>query len=144
MTHRSRSSAELTKKRKSLTPARLADVALMGLCTAMLAAFVPSASAKRKLRPFHTPDERDDAASVSRSTAVECGTVRVPQYWTDPGTGTFTVHFRVYEHTDQQLPALEPIVDHGGRARTRLDRVGKRVQVHDRAASRAPRHDRHG
>jgi pimeloyl-ACP methyl ester carboxylesterase len=43
-------------------------------------------------------------------TEVECGMVRVPQYWTDPGVGTFTVHFRVYEHTDMSLPALEPIV----------------------------------
>src|ERR1700722_7668336 len=43
-------------------------------------------------------------------TGVECGTVKVPQYWTDPGTGIFTVHFRVYVHTDPSLPALEPIV----------------------------------
>ncbi|MFZ0666899.1 MAG: alpha/beta fold hydrolase [Acidimicrobiales bacterium] len=36
--------------------------------------------------------------------------MRVPQYWTNPGVGTFTVHFRIYKHTVDSLPPLEPIV----------------------------------
>jgi pimeloyl-ACP methyl ester carboxylesterase len=36
--------------------------------------------------------------------------VGVPLYWTRPGGRKLTVHFRVYLHTDDTAPALEPIV----------------------------------
>jgi pimeloyl-ACP methyl ester carboxylesterase len=41
---------------------------------------------------------------------VLCGSVRVPLYWSSPRGAKLTVRFRIYVHTDQKLPALEPIV----------------------------------
>jgi pimeloyl-ACP methyl ester carboxylesterase len=39
-----------------------------------------------------------------------CGAVRVPLYWSSPDGTKLTVDFRVYPHSDQSQPALEPIV----------------------------------
>ena len=42
---------------------------------------------------------------------VLCGSIRVPLYWKRPSLGgTLTVQFRVYPHTDDSQPALEPLV----------------------------------
>src|ERR1700728_752987 len=83
----------------------------MGLGTAVLSAIAPLSSTSASAA---NPGVRNTRSMTLHAcpglTGVECGTVRVPQYWTDPGTGTFTVHFRVYEHTDRSLPGLEPIV----------------------------------
>lgn len=43
-------------------------------------------------------------------SGVECGAVGVPLYWSSPAGDKLTVRFRVYEHTNRSLPALEPIV----------------------------------
>lgn len=43
--------------------------------------------------------------------AVLCGSIRVPTYWAiGPASGSLTVRFRVYRHTDRRLPGLEPVV----------------------------------
>ena len=107
MNHRSKSSAGLIQRRKSFTRLGRPSLPLSDLAPRLL---VPPASAGAS--PGSTT-LRASAMTLHQCpglTGVECGTVRVPQYWTDPGTGTFTVHFRVYEHTDRSRPALEPIV----------------------------------
>jgi pimeloyl-ACP methyl ester carboxylesterase len=96
--------------RKSLTLVRSALVALVGLGTLMLATLVPSNSAGATSAHSAVRASPMTLHPCPGVTGVECGTVRVPQYWTDPGVGTFSVHFRVYQHTDKALPALEPIV----------------------------------
>jgi pimeloyl-ACP methyl ester carboxylesterase len=44
------------------------------------------------------------------NAGVLCGVVHVPLYWSSPDGAKITVRFRVYEHTDDALPPLEPIV----------------------------------
>jgi len=42
---------------------------------------------------------------------IECGSISVPLYRSDPGAGRpLTVRFRVYRHTDGNAPAAEPVV----------------------------------
>jgi pimeloyl-ACP methyl ester carboxylesterase len=89
---------------------RLVLAVLIGLGTAILAALMPSSSASASSGDSTVRTGAMILHPCPGLTGVECGTVRVPQYWTDPGVGTFTAHFRVYRHTDRSLPALEPIV----------------------------------
>ena len=45
------------------------------------------------------------------SPLVECGSIQVPLFWSNPGQGQpLTIQFRVYRHTDQSAPAGEPVV----------------------------------
>jgi pimeloyl-ACP methyl ester carboxylesterase len=42
---------------------------------------------------------------------VECGSIVVPLYWSHPGVGRpLEVHFRIYRHSDQAVPAGVPVV----------------------------------
>jgi pimeloyl-ACP methyl ester carboxylesterase len=108
--HRSRWSVWPAEPRKRLTPERFILVVLIGLGTALLATLTPSSSASASSGRSTVRTSAMTLHPCPGLTGVECGTVEVPQYWTDPGVGTFTVHFRVYRHTDRSLPALEPIV----------------------------------
>jgi pimeloyl-ACP methyl ester carboxylesterase len=97
-------------RRNGSVAARLALVVLMGFGTASLTILLPGNSASASAT---NPSGRTNVMTLvpcSGVTGVECGTVRVPHYWTDPGVGTFTVHFRIYEHTIRSEPPLEPIV----------------------------------
>jgi pimeloyl-ACP methyl ester carboxylesterase len=68
-----------------------------------------------------------------------CGTVRVPLYWSSPDGTKLTVDFRLYPHTDQSQPALEPIVAMEGgpglasiqSAPSYLMMIGTLIQRHD-------------
>ncbi len=108
MTHRSGSIIGRFRSRKRFTPVRWALAALIG--TAGIATLTPLSSAEASPAKSSAHTSAMTLEPCPGVAGVECGTVRVPQYWTDPGVGTFTVHFRVYERTDQSLPALEPIV----------------------------------
>jgi pimeloyl-ACP methyl ester carboxylesterase len=104
------SSAGPIKRSMGFVAARLTLVALVGLGAASLTMLIPESSASAS---SINPTGRTNVMTLvpcSGVTGVECGTVRVPHYWTDPGVGTFTVHFRIYEHTIRSQPALEPII----------------------------------
>ena len=107
MTQRSRSTTGPIQRRRTFTRFGLVLIALTGFGTAM---FVSPPSASANLDRPTAGTEPMTLHPCPGLTGVECGTVKVPQYWTDPGTGIFTVHFRVYVRTDPSLPALEPIV----------------------------------
>jgi len=110
VTHRSMSSVRPIQLRKTFVSVRFALATLIGLGTAMFATFMPSDAASASSANSAATPSAITLHPCPKTTGVECGSVRVPEYWTDPGVGTFTVHFRIYERTDQSLPALEPIV----------------------------------
>src|SRR4249920_3207349 len=45
---------------------------------------------------------------------VRCGSIHVPMYWSRPEMGSLTVRFRIFEHTDNTKPGLEPVVGFEG------------------------------
>jgi len=50
-------------------------------------------------------------AACGASPLVECGSIRVPLYWSRPALGRpLTVRFRVYRHTDPGARPAEPLV----------------------------------
>ena len=50
-------------------------------------------------------------APCGANPLVECGSIRVPLYWSRPGAGRpLTVRFRVYRHADPAAGSAEPIV----------------------------------
>lgn len=74
------------------------------------------------------------------SPLVECGSIQVPLFWSDPGKGQpLTVNFRVYRHTDRSAAPAEPLVafeggpGYGsiGSATTYLLMLGSLHQTHD-------------
>lgn len=71
---------------------------------------VQAAPAAGRAASVHSAEELEALPSCPGYTRVLCGTVRVPLYWRSPDGAKLAVRFRVYEHTDQSLPALEPIV----------------------------------
>ena len=79
------------------------------------------ARSKHEIAAEHTPAAEPTSAAEQvlptptvgpcrHKTGVRCGSIRVPLYWSRPEMGSLTVHFRIFEHTDDTTPALEPVV----------------------------------
>ena len=87
------------------------------VATVLLAAVILSACTHTSGsgEPGHPSTVPPDALKVGPCPGLEnvrCGSIRVPRYWSEPpGPATdLTVRFRVYEHSDPDAQALEPIV----------------------------------